>query len=149
MSFFDPRARAGFLARLFPGRRDVWRALIVDPNARVAEQLVSSLRPAPQWTITTTLAQARAALHANVPDLVALELDLPDGRGLDLIASFQGISLPRRPLIIVTTSRSSMEDKIMAFMAGADDYLVKPVTPATFAEHVSRLGQFSLVATSL
>lgn len=149
MSFFDPRARSNFLSRLFPQRRDVWRALVVDPDAKAAERLVSTLRPAPQCVITTTLAQARASLSSNMPDLIALELDLPDGRGIDLISSFQGISLPRRPLIIVTTTRSTMEDKIMAFMAGADDYLVKPIEPADFAAHVSRLGRFSLVATTL
>ncbi len=57
------------------------------------------------------------------PDLVVLDLGLPDGDGLDLIADLRNWSdIP----IIVLSARNSEHDKISALDAGADDYLEKP-----------------------
>ncbi|HTT09168.1 MAG TPA: two-component system response regulator KdpE [Gammaproteobacteria bacterium] len=57
------------------------------------------------------------------PDLVILDLGLPDGNGLDFIRELRGWSdLP----IIVLSARSEEADKIRALDQGADDYLVKP-----------------------
>ena len=57
------------------------------------------------------------------PDLLVLDLGLPDGNGLDLIRDVRGwSSVP----IIVLSARSDEGDKIAALDAGADDYLTKP-----------------------
>jgi two-component system KDP operon response regulator KdpE len=57
------------------------------------------------------------------PDLVVLDLGLPDGDGVDLIRELrQWSSMP----VIVLSARSAEESKIAALDAGADDYLVKP-----------------------
>ena len=57
------------------------------------------------------------------PDLLVLDLGLPDGNGLELIRDVRGWSgVP----IIVLSARSSEADKIAALDAGADDYLTKP-----------------------
>lgn len=57
------------------------------------------------------------------PDLLVLDLGLPDGDGVDLIRSLRAFSaLP----IIVLSARSSETEKITALDAGADDFLVKP-----------------------
>ena len=57
------------------------------------------------------------------PDLLVLDLGLPDGDGLDVIRDVRGWSgVP----IIVLSARSDERDKIAALDAGADDYLTKP-----------------------
>ena len=57
------------------------------------------------------------------PDLVVLDLGLPDGDGVDLIRDLRGWSaIP----VIVLSARSAEAAKIVALDAGADDYLVKP-----------------------
>ena len=57
------------------------------------------------------------------PDLIVLDLGLPDGDGIDLIRDLrQWSSMP----VIVLSARSREADKIAALDAGADDYLVKP-----------------------
>ena len=57
------------------------------------------------------------------PDLVVLDLGLPDGDGVDFIRDLRGCSaIP----VIVLSARSAESDKIAALDAGADDYLVKP-----------------------
>lgn len=57
------------------------------------------------------------------PDLLVLDLGLPDGDGLDLIRDVRGWSAVP---IIVLSARSDEADKIAALDAGADDYLTKP-----------------------
>lgn len=57
------------------------------------------------------------------PDLLVLDLGLPDGNGLDLIRDIRGWSTVP---IIVLSARSDEVDKIAALDAGADDYLTKP-----------------------
>lgn len=57
------------------------------------------------------------------PDLVVLDLGLPDGDGIDLVRDLRGWSTTP---VIVLSARSGEPDKIAALDAGADDYLVKP-----------------------
>lgn len=57
------------------------------------------------------------------PDLIILDLGLPDGDGLDFIRDLrQWSSIP----VIVLSARSEESDKVLALDAGADDYLSKP-----------------------
>ena len=57
------------------------------------------------------------------PDLVILDLGLPDGNGVDLIRDLRGWSgVP----VLILSARSGEQDKIEALDAGADDFLVKP-----------------------
>ena len=57
------------------------------------------------------------------PELVVLDLGLPDGDGLDFIRDFRGWS---RAPVLVLSARDGEERKVQALDAGADDYLVKP-----------------------
>jgi two-component system, OmpR family, KDP operon response regulator KdpE len=57
------------------------------------------------------------------PDLIVLDLGLPDGDGVDFIRSLRGWSAVP---VIVLSARSGEEHKIAALDAGADDYLIKP-----------------------
>jgi two-component system KDP operon response regulator KdpE len=67
------------------------------------------------------------------PDLVILDLGLPDGDGVDLIRDLRGWSdVP----VLVLSARTSEEDKIGALDAGADDYLVKPFSAGELVARV-------------
>jgi two-component system, OmpR family, KDP operon response regulator KdpE len=68
---------------------------------------------------------ARGLIEASTrkPDLILLDLGLPDGDGITLVKDFRTwSSLP----ILILSARSSEQDKIAALDAGADDYLTKP-----------------------
>ena len=70
-----------------------------------------------------TAAQGLAEAAACKPDLVVLDLGLPDRDGVDVIRDLRGWSdLP----VIILSARSDEADKIEALDAGADDYLTKP-----------------------
>lgn len=70
-----------------------------------------------------TLQRGLLEAATRKPDLVILDLGLPDGDGIDFIRDLrQWSAIP----IIVLSARSEERDKIMALDAGADDYLSKP-----------------------
>ena len=78
---------------------------------------------------TVTASDAGGALHrfrADRPDLVVLDLGLPDRDGLDVIREIRRTStLP----IIILTARGEETDRIVGLELGADDYMVKPFSP--------------------
>jgi len=70
-----------------------------------------------------TMAQGLIDAGLSKPDLLILDLGLPDGNGIDLIRDLRGWS--DSPVLILS-ARSQENDKIDALDAGADDYLTKP-----------------------
>ncbi|HTS53976.1 MAG TPA: two-component system response regulator KdpE [Burkholderiales bacterium] len=77
------------------------------------------------WTVFEAETLKRGLIEAGTrkPDLVILDLGLPDGNGIDLIRDLRGWSqIP----VIVLSARAGETDKIEALDAGADDYLTKP-----------------------
>ncbi len=70
-----------------------------------------------------TLAQGLIEAAACKPDLVVLDLGLPDGNGIDFIGDLRAWS---DAPILVLSARSQESDKIAALDVGADDYLTKP-----------------------
>lgn len=70
-----------------------------------------------------TLHEARVATTAHPPEIILLDLGLPDGDGIDFTREVREWS---RIPIIVLSARGREEDKVAALDAGADDYLTKP-----------------------
>jgi two-component system KDP operon response regulator KdpE len=71
----------------------------------------------------TTAAEGLTCAASHNPELVLLDLGLPDGDGIDLVAKLREWS---RVPIIVLSARGREDDKVMALDTGADDYLTKP-----------------------
>lgn len=81
---------------------------------------------------------ARGLVEAGLckPDLLVLDLGLPDGNGIDLIRDVRGWSdVP----ILILSARSQERDKITALDAGADDYLTKPISVGELRARVRAL----------
>jgi len=76
-----------------------------------------------QVSEAATSAQGLVAAGSRKPDLVLLDLGLPDGDGIDVVKSLRTWSTVP---ILVLSARSDEHDKIAALDAGADDYLTKP-----------------------
>lgn len=101
------------------------RLLLVEDHLPLAEALGTGLRRA-GFTVDSvaTIAGAREMLRLTPYDLGILDLGLPDGSGLDLLAELQGAGVPP---VIVLTARGALGDRIEGLGRGADDYVVKPV----------------------
>jgi len=81
--------------------------------------------------LATGVEEAMALLVAAPPDLVLLDLSLPDGDGRDLLRRLRrsGARVP----VLVVTARGGLNDRIDGLDGGADDYMVKPAAPAEIA----------------
>ena len=77
-------------------------------------------------TQTSTLAEARQALRGLDFDFALLDVNLPDGRSLELFADN---SVPASVIVIVMTAEGGVAGAVEAMRAGAADYLVKPFDP--------------------
>lgn len=100
------------------------RLLIVEDEAALRRALTINLK-ARSYEVegVGTGAAALRAAAANPPDLVIVDLGLPDLDGVDVIAGLRGwSSVP----IIVLSARDSQAQKVRALDAGADDYVTKP-----------------------
>ena len=80
-------------------------------------------------------------LDACVPELVLLDLGLPDGDGMSLMAYLRQ-QLKGIPVIILT-ARGTLQDRLCGLDAGADDYLVKPFVLAELLARVRALARRS------
>ncbi len=72
----------------------------------------------------TTVADAQAAVRADTFEAVVLDLMLPDGSGLDVLAAMRRAK-DRTPVLLLT-AKDEVSDRICGLDAGADDYLGKP-----------------------
>jgi DNA-binding response OmpR family regulator len=116
--------------------------LFIDPDTPSAERLAQALNGRYTTEVVPSAQAALATLRAHVPHLIVTELDLPDGDGLEFIASLHRSERTRHVLIMVVTTRRSIQDKIAAFQAGSDDYIVKPVSPEHLETHVLLMSRF-------
>jgi two-component system KDP operon response regulator KdpE len=100
------------------------RVLVVDDEPQILRALRINLR-ARQYDVATAASgtQALEEAAAHPPDLVILDLGLPDMDGVDVIGGLRGwTAVP----IIVLSGRADSTDKVEALDAGADDYVTKP-----------------------
>jgi DNA-binding response OmpR family regulator len=97
------------------------RVLIVEDEDAIAEPLADGLRR--EGFDVDRVATGRAALEAAEPDLVLLDVRLPDVDGFSVCRELRGRSdVP----IIMVTAKGEEIDRVVGLELGADDYLVKP-----------------------
>ncbi len=100
-------------------------ALIVDDDVASATSL-RSLVAGDRVTVALahTLQDARRQIALQQPDIVLLDLQLPDGNGMELFADPQ---LVANSEVVLITGHASLETSIQALRLGAADYLIKPI----------------------
>jgi DNA-binding response OmpR family regulator len=97
------------------------RVLVVEDDPGIATQLVRGLVRAGYQADSVALGSA--ALRRPVPDVVLLDLGLPDLDGMEVCRKLRQMS---SAAILVVTARGQETDRVIALDEGADDYLVKP-----------------------
>jgi two-component system OmpR family response regulator len=101
------------------------RLLVVDDEATILELLSGSLRLAGFEVLTAASgAEAVRAAASGRPDLVLLDVMMPDGDGFEALRRIRsgGAEVP----VIFLTARDEESDRVTGFAAGADDYVTKP-----------------------
>ncbi|MFP2927935.1 response regulator [Pyxidicoccus sp. 3LG] len=101
--------------------------LIVDDERDLAELIDFNLRGAGFTThLAFTGEAALAAARERPPELVLLDLMLPDLSGIDVCRQLRASAQSRGVLIVMLTAKGEESDRIRGFEVGADDYVVKP-----------------------
>lgn len=110
--------------------------LIVEDDRALGDGLCLALKdPALELTLCRTLSAARSALEAGSFDLLILDVNLPDGNGLDFLRRLRA-GANSVPVILLTAN--DMETDIVAGLeSGADDYVTKPFSLAVLRARVN------------
>jgi DNA-binding response OmpR family regulator len=123
------------------------RVLIIEDEPRLARHITTALtrrnhEPSARYDGTEGL---RAAL-LDPPDLVVLDLNLPDLDGFSILAQLREAQCSSRVLIL--TARSQVEDRVKGLKAGADDYLAKPFAMEELIARIEALGRRGATPTA-
>jgi two-component system, OmpR family, KDP operon response regulator KdpE len=111
--------------------------LVVEDDSDTAEVVCALLENAGYETVAVdTGSLALMQLASLSPDLVLLDLNLPDINGLDILRRVRSSSF--LPMIILS-GYNQERDKVLALEAGADDYMVKPFSPEELVARVNAL----------
>ncbi|HEX8645864.1 MAG TPA: response regulator transcription factor [Thermoleophilaceae bacterium] len=108
--------------------------LVVEDERSIAEPLAAALdREGFATAIAGTVAEALEMAKQVEPDLVLLDLMLPDGSGYEVTRELRsGSSVP----IVMLTARGDESDRILGLELGADDYIVKPFSAREVAARI-------------
>jgi DNA-binding NtrC family response regulator len=122
-------------------------ALIVEDDVDSA-QMMAALVASDNFTVATAhnLGDARRQLALQPPDIVLLDLQLPDGSGMSL---FDDPELLSQSEVVLITGHASLDTSIQALRLGAADYLVKPVSPKQLHGILSRVMRPSTLKAEL
>lgn len=111
------------------------KILLLEDDAALGNGIRLALQsPEMRLTLCATLAQAREALGQARFDLLILDVNLPDGSGLELLDTVRKTS--RVPVILLTANDMEM-DIVTGLESGADDYITKPFSLAVLRARVN------------
>lgn len=110
--------------------------LIVEDDTRLNQGLCKALKTEDRQAVScTTLAEARAQLFCQRPDLLLLDINLTDGSGLALLREIREED-PYLPVILLTANDTD-GDVVQGLELGADDYITKPFSLAVLRARVN------------
>jgi two-component system phosphate regulon response regulator PhoB len=106
------------------------RVLIVDDDPDIQKLVSYNLTQAGYQVVTAASGlEALNAVQDQTPDLIVLDIMLPDLDGLEVCRRLRRQEKTRRIPIIMLTARTQEVDRVVGFELGADDYVMKPFSP--------------------
>jgi DNA-binding response OmpR family regulator len=118
----------------------VARVLVVEDDPDIAQLVAHYLEKAGFTAeITASGRDALTSIAARPPDVVVLDLMLPQVDGLEICRTIRGNDATAGVPIIMLTARAEESDRIVGLEIGADDYLAKPFSPGELVARVRAL----------
>ena len=112
--------------------------LVVDDDATVSAIVCMALeRAGYSVRAVNNCEAARAELEARTPEVLVMDLGLPDGNGLDVVRELVPQS-EGGPAVVVLSGFRQERNVLAAFEAGANDFMVKPFSPHELVARVRR-----------
>jgi two-component system, OmpR family, response regulator RegX3 len=108
--------------------------LLIEDEEAISEPLAAALaREGFEPVVAATAAQGLELFERRAPDLVLLDVMLPDGDGRDLLRRIRETS---RTPVVMLTARGEEMDRVLGLELGADDYVTKPFSAAELAARI-------------
>ena len=108
--------------------------LLVEDEASISEPLSAALERAGfDVTVAPTASEGLEAFRSRQPDLVLLDVMLPDGDGKDVLREIRASS---RVPVVMLTARGEEMDRVLGLELGADDYVTKPFSGAELVARI-------------
>ena len=116
------------------------RVLVIEDEPDLRSTLQFNLK-SENYKVTTVSdgESALAEISKNIPDLILLDLMLPDMSGLEICKKIRGESFSDKVSIIMLTAKGEEVDRVVGFELGADDYVVKPFSVRELMLRVSSI----------
>ena len=116
------------------------RVLVIEDEPDLRSTLEFNLK-SENYKVTTASdgGSALAEISKNIPDLILLDLMLPDMSGLEICKKIRGESFSDKVSIIMLTAKGEEVDRVVGFELGADDYVVKPFSVRELMLRVSSI----------
>jgi len=105
------------------------RILVIDPSIDVQRELKKIFIERYQAIFTSSLVEAKASISRDLFDLILTESRLSDGDASLFCAQLKANDLTADVPVIFLSEHSAVEEKLLAFQQGADDYILKPFEP--------------------
>ncbi|MEO6017437.1 MAG: two-component system response regulator CreB [Polaromonas sp.] len=115
------------------------RILLVEDDPAIARSIIYALeRDGLTVTHSLLLSDARQQLKAHTPDVLVLDVGLPDGSGLDLCRELRSgaIGGSGHLPVLMLSARGEEIDRVLGLELGADDYVTKPFSPRELVARV-------------
>src|SRR6266542_1817294 len=110
------------------------RVLLIEDEDSISEPLAAALqREGFAPSVAGTMAEGLESFRTHPPDLVLLDVMLPDGDGRDVLRQLRSTS---RTPVIMLTARGEEMDRVIGLELGADDYVSKPFSAAELVARI-------------
>ncbi len=120
------------------GEAPAGRVLVADDDLEIRELITRQLRAESLGVLgVCDIAAVRTSLSDWLPDVIVLDLNMPEGDGLALCRDLRSAGC--EVSIIMVTARTSAVDRVLGLEFGADDYLAKPIEPRELLVRVRNL----------
>ncbi len=103
------------------------KILLVEDSKEIFPMVNQALATISELTWAKSINEAKECLESTKFELILLDINLPDGSGIDLCYKIQS-SDPSTPIFFLTANKD-LSQKVLGFSAGADDYITKPFEP--------------------
>lgn len=100
------------------------RILLVEDSKEIHQMVTQALGGTVEIDWADSIKAAETAVNSNQYSMVLLDIELPDGNGIEFCGQLQS-TLPNLPVFFLT-SHDQLSEKVLGFSAGADDYIAKP-----------------------
>lgn len=105
----------------------MYQILLVEDSKEIYQMVLQSTQQLATLTWAKSIEEANAIFKSKVFDLLILDIELPDGNGIEFCSSIQATH--PHTLVFFLSSHTNLSEKVLGFSAGADDYITKPFSP--------------------